>query len=72
MKYMWKQVAVVVLAVAAFFGVFFGVAYKIGEVKCRERWRDSGMKSRFTLWTHCQIQTKPGVWIPADRYREIE
>lgn len=37
---------------------------------CEARWRDSGLESRYSFWTECQVRVRDQ-WIPAENYREM-
>lgn len=45
--------------------------YVTNSIGCDRGWRESGMRSRYTVMTGCQIEHSPGKWIPADNYREM-
>lgn len=44
----------------------------VNSYGCSEKWKESGFKSKYNLFAGCQIETKPGRWIPEERYREID
>jgi len=72
---MTKDVAewiVVTVMVAVIFAVVIGILAVAGAVKCSWRWGDSGMSHRFRPISGCQLETRPGRWIPADRFRELD
>lgn len=61
----------VLAAIAIFFGVIvltMCVVCPIDALSCSSRWKDSGMRSRYGIFSDCQIEVAPGRWIPAAKY----
>lgn len=41
------------------------------RISCGEQWKESGMRSRYGLWTGCMVEARPGQWLPAENLREF-
>ena len=55
----------VICVVSSFF------AFWMADYSCEQRWNDSGIPSRWSVYTECQIKVD-GKWIPETVYREIQ
>lgn len=61
----------VLLIFAAVIGVLLLamlIVCPIDALSCSSRWKDSGMRSRYGVFSDCQIEVAPGRWIPAAKY----
>ena len=43
----------------------------LADVGCEARWRDSGMKSDYTLLSGCRVQRTDGTWVPSSAIRDL-
>ena len=46
-------------------------AFWIHDLDCDVQWKDSGMKSDYTLLGGCRVQRTDGTWVPAFTMRNI-
>ena len=63
------------IAVASIILVLMGVLVCTGfvsEYQCKERWKDSGQRSRFDWTVGCYVQRKDGSWVPERVIREVQ
>jgi hypothetical protein len=50
---------------------FMGVIYGDGALDCYGKTADIGFPHRYKLIGGCQIETRPGIWMPLDNYRVV-
>ena len=47
------------------------IAYGCSTVSCSDTGAQSGLPTKFSIWSGCYVQIK-GKWVPAKSWREIE
>jgi hypothetical protein len=53
------------LGIAVMLGIFaVGFGPKVADELCVHRWKDSGLKARFTFGTGCMVEIENDRWIP--------
>lgn len=55
---------------AVIFALLCALAW-VSSTACSAKWINSGMRSEWTPFAGCRIQTPDGKWIPAESYREM-
>lgn len=68
----WGELVAYLLVVAIMIGMVVGATYGCNAWRCSSRWDGSGMKTSWGPMKGCQLEAKPGKWVPADRYRETD
>ena len=48
------------------------IAWAAAAISCSSKWEDSGLKSKYSIFSGCRVQTPDGRWLPAESVREIE
>ena len=59
-----------VVIVGVFCLMMLGVIW-VADAECEARWKNSGMKSDFTLFGGCRVQRTDGTWVPASAIRDL-
>ena len=59
-----------VVIVGVFCLMMLGVIW-VADAGCEARWKNSGMKSDFTLFGECRVQRADGTWVPASAIRDL-
>ena len=59
-----------VVIVGVFCLMMLGVIW-VADAGCEARWKNSGMKSDFTLSGGCRVQRTDGTWVPASTIRDL-
>lgn len=60
LKFILAIIVVIMISVAALLWPLF---------KCGIKEHDFGLNTKWTLFNGCVIETKPGIFVPADKYR---
>ncbi len=67
MKDVWiASVTILVVFILMMLGVIW-----VADAGCEARWKNSGMKSDFTLFGGCRVQRTDGTWVPASAIRDL-
>jgi len=56
---------------AALLVVGIGAGMGTGVLMCRSRWSGTGVPYRYRGFAGCQVEAKPGRWLPETAYREV-
>lgn len=60
-------VTIILLSCALIWGSL-RLTWWLSETSCLRQTTDIGYNARWDKWTDCQIEVKPGQWIPLDSY----
>ncbi len=66
-----KEVLIVSVTIVVVFSLFMLGVIWLADAGCEARWKDSGMKSDFTLFGGCRVQRADGTWVPASAIRDL-
>ena len=66
-----KEVLIVSVTIVVVFSLFMLGVIWLADAGCEARWKDSGMKSDFTLFGGCRVQHADGTWVPASAIRDL-
>jgi len=66
-----KEVVIGFVAVVAVSSLMMLGASWLADMGCEARWRDSGMKSNYSLTGGCRVQRTDGTWVPASTIRDL-
>ncbi len=64
--YAWAAVVVIVgIGLAAW------ICIAVDRYGCEQQWAGSGMRSRYSAFGGCVVESKDGRWVPSKAYREV-
>ena len=66
-----KEVLIVSVTIVVVFSLFMLGVIWLADAGCEARWKNSGMKSDFTLFGECRVQRADGTWVPASAIRDL-
>jgi hypothetical protein len=66
-----KEVVIGFVAVVAVSSLMMLGASWLADMGCEARWRDSGIKSNYSLTGGCRVQRTDGTWVPASTIRDL-
>ena len=66
-----KEVLIGGVATVVVFCLMMAGAIWLADVGCEARWKDSGMKSNYSLAGGCRVQRTDGTWVPATAIRDL-
>mgnify|MGYP007071620223 CR=1 FL=1 len=66
-----KEVLIVSVTIVVVFSLFMLGVIWLADVGCEARWKDSGMKSNYSLTGGCRVQRTDGTWVPESAIRDL-